>query len=165
MTDHQADQACPCGSGKTLAECCAPYIQGDAVPPTAETLMRSRYTAFCLCDADYLTNTLCEAQRDGDEPTAEDLAKANWVKLDIRATENGGPDDDTGMVEFVARYTADGETYVHHERSTFIREGGRWVYEDGDINPKAQPVRVEKVGRNDPCPCGSGKKYKKCCGK
>ncbi|MEK9660196.1 MAG: YchJ family metal-binding protein [Alphaproteobacteria bacterium] len=54
---------------------------------------------------------------------------------------------------------------MHHERSHFRRENGQWLYVDGEFNPKGQPLRVVKVGRNDPCPCGSGQKYKKCCGR
>jgi SEC-C motif-containing protein len=68
------------------------------------------------------------------------------------------------MVRFAAQYRQDGVRLVHHERSTFRREDGQWVYVDGEVDPKSPPRQVAKVGRNDPCPCGSGKKYKKCCG-
>ena len=162
MTDKTT--ACPCGSGKALDDCCGPYVAGEKNAPTAEALMRSRYTAFALGNAKYLHDTLATAQQDGDEMSEDDLKAATWQKLTIRATEDGGENDDHGIVEFAAHYKAAGTQQVHHERASFIRENGRWVYETGIINPKSAPVTSQKVGRNDPCPCGSGKKYKKCCG-
>lgn len=155
---------CPCGSGLDLTACCGPYIAGEKPAPTAEALMRSRYAAYALGNAAYLKSTLAEAVRDDEELSEEEIKAATWQGLEIRATEAGGENDQTGEVEFVARYKADGEMRAHHERSTFHREHGRWVYVDGVINPKKAPVRAAKVGRNDPCPCGSGKKFKKCCG-
>ncbi|MBL4692142.1 MAG: SEC-C domain-containing protein, partial [Magnetovibrio sp.] len=82
----------------------------------------------------------------------------------IRETSGGGEDDETGTVLFSARFKENGELNVHRELSDFRRENGEWVYVDGKINPQGEPRRVQKVGRNEPCPCGSGKKYKKCCG-
>ena len=67
-------------------------------------------------------------------------------------------------MEFVASFKQDGQDYVHHELASFRKVDGRWAYVDGILDPKTGPVKVEKVGRNDPCPCGSGKKFKKCCG-
>ena len=84
--------------------------------------------------------------------------------LELRAVTDGGVDDAIGTVEFVARFRFNGEQHLHHELASFRREQGRWVFVAGDMNPKGPPRRVVKVGRNDPCPCGSGKKYKKCCG-
>lgn len=156
---------CPCGSGLELDACCGPYVAGDKPAPTAEALMRSRYSAYTLGNAAYLQSTLCEAEQGDDELTQEEINAATWLGLDIRDTVAGGEGDDAGVVEFVARYKSNGDTMAHHERSTFIRENDRWVYEGGEINPKTKPVRTEKIGRNDPCTCGSGKKFKKCCGK
>jgi len=155
---------CPCGSGLELDACCGPYVAGAKPAPTAEALMRSRYTAYTLGNTAYLQSTLCKAEQGDGELSAAEIKAATWTGLEIRATEAGGENDDTGQVEFVARYKSGGDQHVHHENSTFCREDGRWVYESGVINPKAQPVKSAKVGRNDPCPCGSGKKYKKCCG-
>ena len=76
----------------------------------------------------------------------------------------GEKGDETGEVEFVARYRSGGQTVSHHELSFFAREDGRWVFSGCEMNPKAPTVRLQKVGRNEPCPCGSGKKHKKCCG-
>ena len=156
---------CPCGSGSDFDECCGPIIGGTAAP-TAEALMRSRFTAFVHGDLDHIENTHAKEVRDDfNRSAAESTAKSvEWVSLEIRDTFDGREDDDTGTVEFAARFKKDGALQVHHERSNFRREEGRWVYVDGKMNPKGKPRRVEKVGRNEPCPCGSGKKFKKCCG-
>ncbi len=157
---------CPCGSGADFDRCCGPIIAG-APAPSPEALMRSRFTAFTRGDIDHIENTHAkEIREDFNRSTAESTAMSvKWVGLEILDAPECAPTDETGVVEFAARFKQDGELLVHHERSTFRREDGRWVYVDGDINPKSKPRRVEKVGRNEPCPCGSGKKYKKCCGK
>ena len=157
---------CPCGAGADFDECCGPVIIGAAPAPTAEALMRSRFTAYVHGDLDHIERThATEVRDDFNRSAAESTASSvKWVSLEIYHTSDGGADDDTGTVEFAARFRKDGELLVHHERSNFRREEGRWVYVDGAMNPKPKPRRVEKVGRNQPCPCGSGKKYKKCCG-
>lgn len=157
---------CPCGSKADFSECCEPLLDGAAAA-TPEALMRSRYTAFVQGQLDYIDKTHAEAVRsDFNRSAAESTANSvQWVNLEIIKTTGGGEDDDDGTVEFAARFKEGKELQVHHERSNFIRENGRWVYVDGKMNPGGDPVRVEKVGRNDPCLCGSGKKYKKCCGK
>ena len=157
---------CPCGSSKSLADCCGPYL-ADQPAPTAEATMRSRYSAHVLANADYLQATLSEAQRaDFDKAeTEESFDNVKWMSLEIRQVKAGGEGDDSGEVEFVAKFRQGMEIGVHHERAYFAREDGRWVFTGADLNPKAETVRVTKVGRNEPCPCGSGKKYKKCCGK
>lgn len=156
---------CPCGSGKALDDCCGPYIAG-APAPTAEALMRSRYSAFVLGRFDHIERThAAEASEDFDRAELEQTAReVDWIGLEILSTDGGGEGDDTGAVEFAARYSKDGGEQVHHELSLFRRENGAWKYADGKFNPAPPPRRVDKVGRNDPCPCGSGKKYKKCCG-
>ncbi len=161
-------QSCHCGSGQPYSSCCAPYVNGEAVAPTAEALMRSRYSAYCEHAIDYLGDTLHPDHRaDWDrEATRRWSEAAEWLGLEIVSTEAGQPDDSEGWVEFIATFKERGETKRHHERSHFQKAGGRWYYVDGEL-PKPQTQRHEapKVGRNDPCPCGSGKKYKKCCGK
>lgn len=157
--------ACPCGSGKPLDACCGPLIDG-APAPTAEALMRSRYTAYALGNIAYIAATHApEAQEDFDQAGSEEMArKVKWKGLTIEATEAGGPDDETGSVTFAARFSMQGQESFHREISTFRKDDGRWVYVDGQVNPPVAQRHVEKIGRNDPCPCGSGKKYKKCCG-
>lgn len=156
---------CACGSGRDYDSCCGPIIAGGPAP-TAEALMRSRYTAFSEGNIGHLVDTMAPESRDDfDELETENTAtQSEWQGLEVRAVSGGGPDDETGTVEFVARFNLKGEKRVHHELTDFRRENGRWVCVGGQVNPKQAPRHVAKVGRNDPCPCGSGKKFKKCCG-
>lgn len=120
--------ACPCGSGAVRGLCCGPYLDGDAIAPTAEALMRSRYTAFVEERRDYLLRTWAEETR----PEALDLdPRQRWLGLSIRATYAGGVADDVGEVEFVARSRVGGRGLRLHERSRFRRANGQWVYVDG----------------------------------
>ena len=150
--------SCPCGSGRGYDDCCGPVLAGGA-PASPEALMRSRYTAFTRADLDYLETTLApEAKEDYDRAETEAWVKeAKWDGLEIRAAEGD-------QVEFVARYKMRGKIFAHHELASFRQNEGRWVYVDGVMNPRPAQRSVEKVGRNDPCTCGSGKKFKKCCG-
>jgi SEC-C motif domain protein len=158
---------CPCGSGNEIARCCEPYIQGAQKAPTAEALMRSRYTAYVQENIDYLKETLTPAQQA--DFSAEDTRKwareSEWLGLEVRATEKGGAEDEQGKVEFAAHFNANGQKQTHYETALFEKVDGQWRYA-GIEEPQGQTVRREnpKIGRNDPCPCGSGKKYKKCCG-
>jgi SEC-C motif-containing protein len=156
---------CPCGSGQPLALCCGQYIEG-AMAPTAVALMRSRYSAHVLGKGQYLADTLSAKERPGFDVAEfeKESGQVNWQGLEIRETTGGGETDDAGTVEFVARYREGKNAGMHHERSDFIRENDRWVFDGCVFNPKGATRQVEKVGRNEPCPCGSGKKYKKCCG-
>jgi SEC-C motif-containing protein len=157
---------CPCGSGGSIQDCCGPVIEG-APASTAEALMRARYTAFVTKTiGDFLKNTItAERQRDFDQHEVEMSARdAQGLSFEIRAVEGGGVEDERGSVEYIARFKIRGEIQTHHELATFRRENGLWLYEDGQVNPKQAPRIVAKIGRNDPCYCGSGKKYKKCCG-
>lgn len=150
---------CPCGSQHPLSACCGRYHNGDA-PPTAEALMRSRYSAFVLGLEDYLL----ESWHPDTRPTAIDpRAMPTWTGLDICATEAGGPNDDHGKVEFRAHFKHGGKTDLLHETSRFERVDGKWVYVDGGIHRRTRDEA--RVGRNAPCPCGSGKKHKRCCGR
>jgi len=158
---------CPCGSQKDFDKCCGPILDGKTTAATAEALMRSRYTAHVMENFDHVANTHApEIQSTYNKSAAKAQSKdTEWIGLEIRETTGGGEDDDTGTVLFSARFKENGEVNLHRELSQFRRENGEWVYVDGKINPQIEPRRVQKVGRNDPCPCGSGKKYKKCCGK
>jgi len=153
---------CPCNPEKEYDQCCGPYLAGEKIPPTAEALMRSRYTAYTRDDFAYVIRTNHPSTRPS-EKDFDDGVKIDWLGLDILSA-SGGEEDREGGVEFVARYQVNGQKMQQHERSQFVKEEGQWFYLDGEI-VKPPPVRVEKVGRNEPCPCGSGKKYKKCCHK
>ena len=158
---------CPCGSKLQFDECCGPFLMGDKDPPTAEALMRSRYCAYAMGSIDYLYKTSCPAIRK--EFDAEGCKRwsesAKWTGIEVLRTEGGGENDTDGVVEFVANYTINDKPVKHHETSTFSKIDGVWKFIDGEI-AKQEPIRREepKIGRNDPCPCGSGKKFKKCCG-
>jgi SEC-C motif-containing protein len=157
---------CPCGSGRAYALCCGPYIEGKAKPATAELLMRSRYTAYATKAVDYIVETclIDEEHVIDKEATKRWSERSEWQGLTILHTEKGGPDDEEGVVEFKAVYVQGGLRENHHEKSTFVKKDGAWLFADGEVIPETV-VRVgPKVGRNDPCPCGSGKKYKKCHG-
>lgn len=157
---------CPCGSGLPFEACCGPIIAG-APAPTAEALMRSRYSAYVKHDVGHLERTLAANERKDFAPDeARKWAETSeWLGLQIIRTEKGGATDDVGLVEFSAKFRVEGKDQEHFETALFGRENGQWVY-TGQVAPAGQTVRREgpKVGRNDPCPCGSGKKYKKCCG-
>jgi SEC-C motif-containing protein len=129
--------------------------------------MRSRYTAYVRHEYGHLERTLSAEQRK--DFSLEDAKRwaeqSEWLGLSILRTEHGGPNDSEGLVEFAAKYRVGGQEQQHVETALFGRENGRWVY-TGQLESAGQTVRYEKPkpGRNDPCPCGSGKKYKKCCG-
>ncbi|WP_396181364.1 YchJ family protein [Flavobacterium sp.] len=118
---------CPCGSHFTLEECCLPYIQGEAMVPTAEKLMRTRFTAFYLHDAQYLYKTTHVSQKKyTNKSDILSWAQQNiWQKLEIlNSSEN--------MVEFKAYYLDENKTsQIHHEKSTFIYFQNNWYYVDG----------------------------------
>lgn len=158
---------CPCGSGKEYASCCEPVISGAQAAPTAEALMRSRYAAYVEKEIGWLGESLApESRKDHDEKAVREWSeKAEWLGLEIGEVEGGGENDAEGMVEFAATYALDGHTLTHRERSRFRRVDGAWRYVDGEMVSPPNVRKGPKVGRNDPCPCGSGKKYKKCCGK
>jgi len=162
------EDTCPCKSGRTFGECCGPIIAGEAKAKTAEALMRARYSSYVTGDVEFLRSSAVQAIREVFDLEASKAwsAQSRWHGLEVMRTEKGGEKDDTGVVEFRALYTANGEFCNHHEVSTFVRENGDWKFEDGELVGERPELREEpKVGRNDPCPCGSGKKYKKCCGK
>lgn len=158
---------CPCGSEKEYDKCCGPYIEGSAQPPTAEALMRSRYSAYAVGNIEYLKTTLLpERQEDHDEEAVRKWAETSeWVSLSVSRTRKGGEDDDTGEVTFAARFRQNNMVKEHREQSLFKKVDGKWYYEKGFLLPPETVRNEAKVGRNEPCPCGSGKKFKKCCGK
>lgn len=164
-------EACPCGLEVDVAECCLPVIRGTREAATAEELMRSRYTAFVLGEVDWILashhpDTVSEIDREEVEAWS---AGSDWMGLRIRDTSAGGAEDDEGVVRFRARYRVEGRVVDHVERARFIRDAdGAWKFHsvaEAEEAPELVPVAAAStVGRNDPCPCGSGKKFKKCCG-
>jgi SEC-C motif domain protein len=128
--------------------------------------MRSRYSAYVKVETDYIFETTHPKHREGydAEGTKAWAEGAEWQGLEIVSIKNGGSGDGTGEVEFIARYREKGEAREHHERALFKKEQAGWLFTDGRPVGR-QPAKAVKTGRNEPCPCGSGQKYKKCCGK
>ncbi|WP_028450742.1 YchJ family protein [Chitinibacter tainanensis] len=128
MANSSAPAAsCPCG-GPSYSQCCAPYHAG-AVPPSPETLMRSRYSAYVMGLEDYLLASWHASTR----PERLDLQeepKVKWLGLTVH---HAASDGDHGTVSFLARYKVGGRAYKLAEHSRFVREEGRWFYLDGDI--------------------------------
>ncbi|MDF7680782.1 YchJ family protein [Enterobacteriaceae bacterium ESL0689] len=146
---------CPCGSALEYNACCQQYLSGRLLAPDPAKLMRSRYSAFVMKNADYLISTWhpsCQAQQ-----FHADLEKGftttHWQGLTVFAIEKGRTPDE-GFVSFIARFIDDKHPGVIIERSRFLKENGQWYYIAG-----SRP----SLCRNAPCPCGSGKKFKKCC--
>lgn len=180
----ETSSLCPCGSSKNYTACCEPFITGKAQAPTAEALMRSRYTAYVNANMAYIKSTLApEKRKEFDEAGAKEWAtKSKWLGLEIMNTKQGKSGDATGVVEFTATYKMKGKTIGHHEVAEFRYDDkdARWYFVDADShehadgeghhhhhhNKSTKPVVREqpKIGRNDPCFCGSGQKYKKCHG-
>ena len=167
---------CPCGSNFPYTDCCGPLIRGVGFADTAEDLMRSRYTAFAENNWEYLVLTSHPEEKKEMAKLESALLdqEALWKKLEILGTTKGSSQDIEGQVDFIAHYEKDGVSQTLRESSRFYKINGRWVYSRKDsilspvpITTKKKPktfVRGEaKIGRNDACPCGSGKKYKKCC--
>lgn len=160
----EIEEGCPCQSGKTYSLCCSSYHQG--VPaPTALALMRSRYAAYALKKIDYLVNTTHLSTRKNHpyEAIEKWANQTAWKGLEIIGSQKGTETEVTGIVEFKARFNDGGsKDDLLHESSNFIKENGKWYYVDG--KHRATGISEMKVGRNAPCTCGSGKKFKKCCG-
>lgn len=117
--------ACPCHSGETYDECCARFHRGEALAPTAERLMRSRYSAYVLGETEYLLKTWHPSTRPS---TLELDPDVRWYRLDIVARTGGSMFDTRGAVEFRAYYRHDGVADQQHENSSFVRENGAWLY-------------------------------------
>lgn len=111
-------------------KCCKPYLTGKAVPATAEALMRSRYTAYTRADIDYIQATMkgaAAANFNAQEAKAW-AQQVKWGGLKVMQAINGGPEDNTGSVSFLANYTSHGEKQHLHENSLFEKNDGRWYY-------------------------------------
>jgi len=158
---------CPCGSQTEYANCCEPAIKGEIPAKTAEALMRSRYTAYVKSEIEYLGESLHPEHREDWDLAATKKWAENSTWLNLKIVNKGSEDEnaDQDWVEFITNYTEGGVKKIHHEISRFQKLEGLWYYVDGEM-PKVETFKreQEKVGRNSPCPCGSGKKYKKCCG-
>jgi len=160
------NNTCPCGSGADYATCCEPIISGKQLAATAEQLMRARYSAHVKVEIDFLYDSTHPGHREGYDHKGTRIwaEESEWKGLEILETSQGGPDDKEGTVTFIARFRDHKGLRTHHECGHFQRKGSKWLFTEGQM-VKSAPISSTKIGRNDPCSCGSGKKYKKCCGK
>ncbi|MDX2186155.1 MAG: YchJ family metal-binding protein [Opitutaceae bacterium] len=158
-------QPCSCGSGQNFEVCCEPVITRKIKAPTAERVMRSRFTAHILNDEAWLHHSYLITSKKPFRPS-KDSQTLGWTRLEVHSHEPGATDDQA-FVEFSAYYVeGDGDTteYVLQERSEFRRIDGEWFYSKlVRSGPPPKKATGPKVGRNDPCPCGSGRKFKACC--
>lgn len=127
---------CYCCSDKNYADCCQLFIDGNLKPPTAETLMRSRYSAYVVKNVDYLLHTTHPSTRKFyDRESIEKWAEQSvWQKLEVLSTVDGNIKDKKGLVEFKAYYLdSSAQPHIHHEHSRFMKELGKWFYVDGKV--------------------------------
>ncbi|HAS61892.1 MAG TPA: hypothetical protein DCS35_04525 [Vibrio sp.] len=162
---------CPCGNATQYEVCCQPIHHNHSEAHTPEQLMRARYSAHVLGLVDFVVNTYhssCHAAEQRD--AIAESVDSDWVELEVLESSFGA-DENEGYVTFKAFFNQDDTQYCLEERSRFVREDGLWFYIDGEYPIEeqqdqrlSQSVESLKIGRNDPCICGSGKKFKKCCG-
>lgn len=147
---------CPCQSQKLFADCCEPYLRGNDFPPTPLALMRSRYSAYTLADINYIQRTMQGPALQGfnAERARQGAEQVHWLKLIIVDAPTINKNDTIGHVEFMAFFIENSTRCFIHERSEFRKIDGKWFYIRG---------KTPSVNRNDPCPCGSTKKFKQCC--
>ncbi|MDR3013763.1 MAG: YchJ family protein [Chitinispirillales bacterium] len=167
-TDKNGIDSCPCFSDRPYSDCCEPVVSGARPAETALELMRARYSAYATGGVEFIvSSTHPSRQSECDERAIRSWsANSEWTGFDIISISKGEAKDREGSVEFVARFTEDRMKKTLHETATFKRgDDKQWYYVDGTIHPPKPFIRPEedKINRNDPCPCGSGKKHKKCC--
>lgn len=168
MADTEIETAglCPCSSGRAYGDCCGAIISGARAAATAEEVMRARYSAYVVGEIEYIIeSTYPDKRSECDEKSIREWSEnSEWHGFEVLSTEGGQVGDSEGKVEFTARFTEDRINKTLHETGTFKKSDGVWYYVDGVMHASKPFVRAaEKISRNAPCPCGSGKKYKKCC--
>ncbi len=161
------NKPCPCCSGQTYRQCCQRLISGQQYAKTPLQLMRSRYSAYALDNMDYIEATmrgkaLKALQKMTDQLTETEQPK--WYRLEIIDAPEVGANDTTATVEFIAYFRTGLQSHQLHELSYFKKIDHQWFYVDGEHRDRSVKD-ANAVGRNAPCPCNSGKKYKKCCGR
>ncbi|MDC9728454.1 MAG: YchJ family protein [Methyloprofundus sp.] len=158
-----SSELCLCGSELAYSQCCALLHSGKQFAKSAEALMRSRFTAYAMRNGAYLLQTWEPSTR----PETIDFSKetGEWKRLEIVQTKKGLAKDKKGIVEFKAFFTQDDVDQVMNEISRFVKVQNRWFYLDGKVKSVANAEMTVNQGLNAPCSCGSGKKFKRCCGK
>lgn len=151
---------CYCGNSASYEQCCKPIHDNHSLAIHPEQLMRARYSAHVLGLVDFVIATYhpsCQAELQRTE--IEQSINSHWCGLEVVEAQSGSHADE-GFVHFKAYCTQDNQQFYLEERSRFIKQDGLWFYIDGQFPEQYQQ---SKIGRNDPCRCGSGKKFKKCC--
>ena len=157
---------CPCTSQSPFSSCCEPLLSGASQAKTPEALMRSRYSAHVQRNTRYLVESTLPEQRDelGLDELQAWVQGTRWKALRILSSLTSVTTANEGWVEFQALYEVEGKHYLHHEHSHFELRSGRWYF---DLHPEPVSGQSENdsrvLERNDACPCGSGRKLKKCC--
>lgn len=148
---------CYCCSQISFIECCEPIITGAREADSPEQLMRSRFSAYCISDYQYIIATYSKAQRQtlSEQDIQSSAVGIKWFALNVNAANSA-----LNTVEFSAYYFEGNNTGILHETSQFVFEDSKWRYHDGVIHTDSGSI---KIGRNDSCPCQSGKKFKHCC--
>jgi SEC-C motif-containing protein len=154
---------CYCGSKLDFEHCCGPLLAGKETARTAEQLMRSRFSAFCTNNADYLISSHHPSKRSTNDKLELEstFSQCEWLQLNIVESNKGLSNDTQGEVEFVAIFRQNDDLSKLHERSQFVKEDNCWFYLDGLILDRSDAIKLQ---RNEPCWCNSGKKFKKCHG-
>lgn len=157
---------CPCNSGNALQECCGKIIENKSLANSAEQLMRARYTAHVLGVVDFIMDTFHPSVRpEMDKEAIYNWAvNTQWIGLEVLSVRQGKIDDTKGRVVFKAHFNSGKQKSFHHEDAYFQKVGTQWYYCDGKT-PTVATLSPPQIGRNAPCFCGSGKKFKKCCAK
>lgn len=156
MTDAKPNKHCPCGSGKALRLCCQPFFEDLTAVPSAEHLMRARFSAYLLGhQGHFLVQSWHPDQRAGLLASELDTVTHRWKNLTVLEHVAAG---DRSEVTFLAFYETPDGLEVMHERARFVRENNHWYYVDG------QQFDTRVPSRKTPCLCGSGKPFKRCCG-
>jgi len=153
---------CPCGAGPAFSSCCGPLLARERPAASAEALMRSRFTAHVVGDFEHLHRTYLGTAKEPYVPDPE-AGGTDWTRLVIHSHETGAKPDHA-TVDFTAYFRKEGGEEALHEKGEFKRVDGTWYYAR-PIRQGPAPIRATqaKVGRNEPCPCGSGRKFKQCC--
>lgn len=154
MKLNNKPELCPCHSNKNFSVCCEPLITGAKQAEKPEELMRSRYCAYTMANIDYIKKTMCKkAAENYDSVSASNWASSvTWQGLVV--IDAPAPSNSFGTVTFFAGFLDKGVKQFIYEKSQFEKINGQWFYVDGTLL---------KANRNDNCPCGSGKKFKRCC--
>ena len=156
-------EPCPCGkkvegTPRKYEECCQPIHLGNQVASTPEQLMRSRYSAYFYALGQYIHDTHHQDYRGNTSPEefTQSAESTQWCHLEVVQSSQ---QDSSGVVEFKASFIDKDKLHTLHEVSNFVFENDYWLYTDGQFQPKTS----QKINRNQPCPCGSGLKAKRCC--